>query len=88
MRLDVAAENARARRAYEKCGFRSTGQRYRPVEDPETLAYLHEPRYRHLRPFYRVEGGRTYALFYRMQLDVEDWVASQPGCSPPGGADG
>lgn len=75
VRLDVAASNGRARRAYEKCGFRPVGRRYRPVEEGETLAYLRQARYRHLRPFYRVEDGRTYALFYHMQLDVEDWVA-------------
>lgn len=82
VRLDVAAVNRRARRAYEKCGFRPTGWRYRPLAEGESLAYLSEPRYRHLRPFYREEGERTYTLFYRMQLDAESWIAMQPGCSP------
>ncbi len=84
VRLDVAAWNSRARRAYEKCGFRLAGQGYRPVDEDQVLTYLDEPRYGHLRRFYRVENGRTYALFYRMRLDVEDWVAQQPGYSPPG----
>jgi len=74
VRLDVAATNARARRAYEKCGFHVTRQHYRPVEEWESLAFLDEPRYQHLRSFYRQEDGRTYTLFHRMEVTAEDWV--------------
>jgi len=74
VRLDVAATNARALRAYEKCGFRVTRHYYRPVEEWQSLAFLDEPRYQHLRSFYRQEGGRTYALFYRMEVSADDWL--------------
>jgi len=82
VRLEVAAGNGRARRAYEKCGFRPTGQCYRPLAEEEVPTYLNEPRYRHLRPYYRQKGGRTYALYYRMQLDAESWATRQPGGEP------
>ncbi len=73
VRLDVAASNRRARRVYEKCGLRITGTRYRPVEESQPLGFLDEPRYRDLRPYYREEGGRTYALFYQMEIRAQDW---------------
>lgn len=75
--LSVAATNTRACRAYEKCGFRVTGRRYRPVEEWQSLAFLDEPRYRHLRSFYRQEAGRTYALFYNMEISAEEWLAHE-----------
>lgn len=87
VRLDVAATNSRARRAYKKCGFRVTGRRYRPVEEGQSLAFLAEPRYRHLRSFYREEAGRTYVLFYNMEIGAEDWLAREHERNlPPGSA--
>jgi len=74
VRLDVAATNARARRAYEKCGFGVTRHHYRPVEEGQSLAFLDEPRHAHLRSFYRQEDGRTYTLFYRMEVSADDWL--------------
>jgi RimJ/RimL family protein N-acetyltransferase len=73
VRLQVAATNARARRAYERCGFRLAGTRYRPVEPEESLAFLDDPRYHHLRPCFRQADGRTFALFYDMEIRAEDW---------------
>jgi len=81
VRLYVAATNARARRAYEKNGFRVVGSCYRPVGRDESLAFLEEARYRSLRPFFRQEDGRTYVLFYRMEIHAPEWRAlqSRPG---------
>ncbi len=77
VRLQVAATNHRAQRAYEKCGFRRTGQRYRLVEEGESLAFLDHPEYRCLREYYREEGGRTYLLHYDMEVRAADWRAAQ-----------
>ncbi|MDI7276078.1 MAG: GNAT family N-acetyltransferase [Anaerolineae bacterium] len=76
VRLQVAATNRRAVRAYEKCGFRATGKHYRPVEEGESLAFLDEPQYRALRQYYRLEGGRAYLLFYDMEAHSADWRAA------------
>jgi GNAT superfamily N-acetyltransferase len=75
VRLQVAATNARACRAYGKCGFRLTGRRYHPLEPEESLAFLDEPRYRHLQAHFRQEEGRTYLLFYDMEARAEEWQA-------------
>jgi aminoglycoside 6'-N-acetyltransferase len=75
VRLNVAATNARAQRAYVKCGFRTVGRRYRPVPADESLDYLDDPRYRHLRRYLRREDGRTYLLFYDMEIQAAEWEA-------------
>ena len=88
VRLEVAATNARARRAYDKCGFRIVGSRYRPASDDRSLDCLDDERYRHLRRFCRQENGRTCVLFYVMEIRVRDWrppgslAAAQPGTAP------
>lgn len=84
VRLQVAATNGRARRAYEKCGFHVTGERYRPPESGDPLAYLGDPRYQHLRRYVRQEGERTYLLFYDMQITAAEWWASQGTEGPEG----
>ncbi|MCL6430163.1 MAG: GNAT family N-acetyltransferase [Anaerolineae bacterium] len=77
VRLQVAATNRRAQRAYEKCGFRRVGQHYRLLDESESLAFLEEPVYSDMRQYYRREGGRTYLLFYDMELCAADWSAAQ-----------
>lgn len=82
IRLQVAATNRRAQRAYEKCGFRRTGQRYRPVEEGESLAFLDDPAYRRLREYYREEGGRTHLLHYDMEISAAEWRAARRQAGP------
>jgi len=77
VRLSVAATNGRARKAYEKCGFRVTGRRYRAVGEEESLAFLDDARYRELRPCFRQEDGRLYVLFYNMEIRARDWPAEE-----------
>lgn len=77
--LQVAAANVRARRVYERCGFRLMGRRYRPVEEGESLAFLDDARYRELRACFRREAGRIYALFYDMEVRAADWRERERG---------
>ncbi len=68
LRLSVAATNPRARRAYEHCGFRITGRRFRPIEEDDALPLLNDPRYRHLRTYFRRRNGLLYLLHYDMEV--------------------
>lgn len=86
IRLSVAATNARARRAYEKCGFHVTRRSYRPVAEDESLAFLDEARYRGLRRYLRQEDGCTYLLFYEMEIGAAAWQAHHGEAAPPGTA--
>jgi RimJ/RimL family protein N-acetyltransferase len=70
--LQVAASNARARRVYEKCGFRETGRRYRPLTENQPAPYLTEPRDKDL-AYVRKEGDRLYLLHYDMCIRAEEW---------------
>jgi diamine N-acetyltransferase len=75
--LDVAATNLRAVRTYRSLGFRQTGQHYRPADHQSYRALQQEPRYRHLRHFFRQQGMTTQVLFYDMALAREEWLASK-----------
>jgi diamine N-acetyltransferase len=73
--LDVAATNLRAVRTYRSLGFRHTGQHYRPADHSSYHTLQREPRYRHLRRFFRLQGMITQVLFYDMALAREEWLA-------------
>lgn len=73
VRLEVAATNLRARQVYEKCGFRITGQRYRPLETGLAGLLLQDPRYREFRRYLKRRHGQNYVLTYEMQVRAEDW---------------
>jgi diamine N-acetyltransferase len=73
--LDVAATNLRAVRTYRSLGFRQTGQHYRSADHPSYHTLQQEPRYRHLRRFFRQQGMLTQVLFYDMALTREEWLA-------------
>jgi RimJ/RimL family protein N-acetyltransferase len=71
--LDVAATNLRAVRCYQALGFREVGWQYRPASEPSYRVLLRDPRYRHLRQFFRRQGITTEVLFYDMALTREEW---------------
>lgn len=84
MVLDVAATNLRAVRCYRALGFRVTGRHYRVANHPSYRTLQTEPRYRHLRPFFRQMGAATRVMFYDMVLTRQEWQAiSQRWQGPP-----
>jgi RimJ/RimL family protein N-acetyltransferase len=76
--LDVAATNLRAVRAYRSLGFREVGRHYRPASHPSYRILWQEPRYRHLRPFFRRQGTLYQVLFYDMAMTREEWQPVSP----------
>lgn len=77
MVLDVAATNQRAVRAYRSLGFRQVGQRFQPANHASYRVLWREPRYRHLRSFFRTEGTLHEVLFYDMALTREEWESQR-----------
>jgi RimJ/RimL family protein N-acetyltransferase len=75
MVLDVAATNVRAVHTYQSLGFRRVGQHYRPATHPSYRILRREPRYLHLRSFFRFQGSLCQVLFYDMALTREEWQA-------------
>ncbi len=74
MVLDVAAYNQRAIRVYRKLGFNTTGQRKRAPSRHMSLAFLNDPRYADLRPFFSRDWlGRWRVLYYEMELSHQAW---------------
>jgi RimJ/RimL family protein N-acetyltransferase len=73
MALDVSASNRRAVYVYQKLGFRHVMDLYRPVGDEAAVAFLDDPRYADLRPYFRRQDGQTEALFYEMELTRQEW---------------
>lgn len=72
MELDVAATNLRARRCYERCGFRLTGSRWKPFVG-STWKVMHSPDLRDFQEFFRVSGNSVSMLFYDMVITRDDW---------------
>jgi RimJ/RimL family protein N-acetyltransferase len=75
MVLDVAATNLRAVRTYRALGFREIGRHYRPASHRSYRTVRHDPRYRHLRRYFKRQGGFHQVLFYDMVLTREEWLA-------------
>lgn len=75
MVLDVASTNLRAVHTYRSLGFRQVGSHYRPADHPSYHLLRRDPRYRHLRPFFRSQGSLTQVLFYDMVLTRDEWLA-------------
>jgi hypothetical protein len=48
---------------------------YQPVGDEAVVAFLDDPRYADLRPYFRRQDGQTEALFYEMELTRQEWQA-------------
>ena len=73
--LDVAATNLRAVHTYRSLGFHQVGQHYRLAHHSSYRILQRNPRYRHLRRFFRRQGPATQVLFYDMALTREEWGA-------------
>jgi RimJ/RimL family protein N-acetyltransferase len=84
MVLDVAATNLRAVRAYRALGFRLVAQHYRVAGHTSYRTVWQDPRYHHLRRFFRHRGASHQVLFYDMALTREEWWAiSETGAGRP-----
>jgi RimJ/RimL family protein N-acetyltransferase len=75
--LDVAATNLRAVRTYRALGFRRTGIQYRAASHSSYRVLRKDPRYRHLRRFFRRQGTGYSVLFYDMAMSREEWEAQR-----------
>lgn len=74
--LDVAAHNLRARRSYERCGFRVIGEHWgEPV--PDIAGIFRDPRHAALRPLFVREYGLIRPLCIDMALHRGDYAARQ-----------
>jgi RimJ/RimL family protein N-acetyltransferase len=65
--LDVAAHNVRARRCYERCGFRHLGEHWGEAA-PDLAGIFRDPERESLRPLFRREHGLIRPLLYDMVL--------------------
>jgi RimJ/RimL family protein N-acetyltransferase len=87
--LDVAATNLRAVRTYRSLGFREIGRHYRSAGHSSFATLRTDPRYRHLRRFFKRQGSAYRVLFYDMALSRQAWHAlrqaeaeASPGDAP------
>lgn len=74
--LSVAAFNLRARRCYEKLGFRYLGSYWDHWGEEAGVAF-HDPSYRAVRRLFRRNGAELEALFYNMALSRGDREAER-----------
>jgi diamine N-acetyltransferase len=65
--LDVAAYNERARRCYERCGFRHLGEHWGEAA-PDLAGIFRDPAMESLRPLFHREHGLVRPLLYDMVL--------------------
>jgi len=65
--LDVAAHNERARRCYERCGFRHLGEHWGEAS-PDLAGIFRDPDKEDLRPLFHWEHGLVRPLLYDMVL--------------------
>lgn len=77
--LDVAATNLRAVRTYRALGFHTISEHYRSASHPSYRILREDPRYQHLRHFFRRLGTVYQVLFYDMVLTREEWWGVREG---------
>ena len=65
--LDVAAHNVRARRCYERCGFRLLGEHWGEAA-PDLAGVFRDPERAEVRPYFRWEHGLIRPLLYDMVI--------------------
>ncbi len=65
--LDVAAHNVRARRCYERCGFRHLGEHWGEAS-PDLAGIFRDPERESVRLLFRREHGLIRPLLYDMVL--------------------
>lgn len=71
--LDVAAHNTRARRCYERCGFRVIGEHWGEAI-LDLAGIFRDPRHAALRPLFAREHGMIRPLFIDMALHRREWA--------------
>lgn len=74
--LDVALHNERARRLYERLGFREAGSSWRPAGSVDDFAFLGTPAYAALRPNFRAENETMLVRSIEMTLAANEWGPS------------
>ena len=70
--LDVAAFNHRARRLYDRCGFRACGQRWGDSQT-DYAGVFHRPQYESIRPLFMWDYGLIRPLVIDMVLYRAQW---------------
>jgi diamine N-acetyltransferase len=78
--LDVAAYNERARRCYERCGFRLLGEHWGEAS-PDLAGVFRDPGRAELRPFFRWEHGLVRPLLHDMVLRRPEYERRRGGNS-------
>jgi RimJ/RimL family protein N-acetyltransferase len=74
--LDVAAHNLRARRCYERCGFRTIGEHWgEPV--PDLAGIFRDPRRADLRSLFLRDRGLVRPLLIDMAIHRADYAAQR-----------
>lgn len=76
--LDVAAYNVRARRCYEKCGFRHTGEHWQREEglgEGVGFAVFTDSRFAEVRRFFRQTRAGLEVLYCDMEVTREEYQA-------------
>ncbi len=77
LHLEVAAYNVRARRVYQRLGFREVGTVWQPVGPSSDFHFLSAPAYTAVRPLFREDGAAMLALSSQMMLTARDWQRDQ-----------
>jgi ribosomal-protein-alanine N-acetyltransferase len=75
--LDVSLHNLRARRLYQRLGFRETGTFWHALGPAADYAFLHDSRYDPIRSYLRWGSGEVYLRYAEMVLAAHDWQSSQ-----------
>jgi RimJ/RimL family protein N-acetyltransferase len=77
MLLDVRAHNVRARRLYERLGFRETSSYWQIAGTREECAFLSAPRYDAIRDDFRLGQQHVLVRCLAMSLRSADWPPGQ-----------
>ncbi len=72
IRLDVGMPNLRARRLYDRLGFRETYTFWRDVGPATDWTFLDDAEYDEVRHFFRWGAHSVYMLCMEMKLEAED----------------
>lgn len=73
IRLDVGMPNLRARRLYDRLGFRERSTWWRNLGPACNWTFLDDPWYEEVRCFFRWNAHSIYMLCSEMELEAGDW---------------